>query len=322
MLYLIDHASHQGRIDMQRIKDLGHVAEIGKATGEGNYVNPEYAPNHAEAIRVGLTTGSYDWTEPQDPREPEWLAADYLRVVEAMGGRPKGHLLGIDFETPDWYTGPRGRNIEPFMRRYTLHLLDISGQGVEFYTGPYFMQETGGVNWHWLNHPKIRLWLAAPGEGMMADDSYWPQVDIRPFADVGIHQHQWHARDRAIGTGAEFDRNRFRGTVIDLRANGYQGGISQADVISGSLGKPSIKEEVFAMPTIAVPPRGKWSTQVIDGVAVLVMAFDGETPPDGIVGVAIKDVGVTVKSATEEGVTISMSFRDEQFTGFQENRGR
>lgn len=312
MLYLIDHASHQGIIDMQRLKDLGHSAEIGKATGEGNYVNPNYAQNHAAAIAAGLITGSYDWVEPQDARDPEFLAEDYLRVVDTLGGRPKGHLLGVDFETPEWFTGPRGREVEDFMRRYVMRLLEISGQGIEFYTGPYFMQETGGVNWGWLNHPKIRLWLAAPGEGMMADDSYWPNVDIRPFTEASIHQHQWHAMDRAIGSGAEFDRNRFRGTIIDLAANGAQG----AATVARKEAIAVVDERHF----IAVPPRGKWSGEVINGVGVLVLAFDGETTPDGIVGIDIVDVGITVKSATEEGVTISMSFKDEQFTGFQENR--
>lgn len=313
MQFLADISSAQGEIDAQRLADIGHAAVIQKCTGEGNYVNPFYVINHPKIIAAKILTGSYDWLEPQDGREPEWLASDYLGMVDTLGGRPKGHLLGVDFETPEWNIGPRGSSIEEFMRRYVHTLLDKSGQGIEFYSGPYFMQETGAVDWAWLNQPKIRLWLAAPGEGMMTDDSFWPNVDIRPFTDVGIHQHQWHALDQAIGTGAEFDRDRFRGTVIDLAANGAQG---------DGVATPEQPTATTDQQTIAVPPEGKWSVQIMpNGNTVMVLNYGGQTTPDGLKGAVITDAGVTVASFTEPGLNVSMSFQNEQFTGYHENRG-
>lgn len=308
MLYGIDHASHQGHINMALLRDQGHSFEIGKCTGEGNYVNPYYAPNHQRAVAAGIVTGSYDWVEPQDAREPEWLADDYLRCVDSLGGRPLGHLLTVDFETPDWFHGPRGRNIHDFMRRYLYRLKEKSGQPVGVYTAPYFLQETGAIGWDWLGRD-FWYWLAAPGSGMVDDNAPWHGSLGPPWSKMTIHQHQWHARSAAIGSGANFDRNRFNGTLAQLQALGNGGG-----------GIPKKEGNVPERLTIAVPPDGKWSAEVIGGKPVLVMNFGGQVAPDGIVGVDIPDAGMTVKSSTEAGVTLSASFKDEVYTGYRENR--
>jgi hypothetical protein len=313
MLFGADLASHQGDVDMIRLQAIGHSFVIDKATGENNYFNPYYFANNARKIAAKVVPGSYDWYEPQDPREGEWLAEDYLRSI---GERGTGHLLGVDFETEEWATGPLGTNIEEKTRRYIMRLLDISGQGLEFYTGPYFMQQTGAINWGWLNHPRIRLWLAAPGPGMMADDSYWPQVDIRPFTVVGIHQHQWFARDRAIGTGVNYDRDRFNGTLAELVANGYQGHISQAEVISGAFGKGTIKQEVSI---VQEPPAGKYTAYInAQGEAIFVWNAGGQTKH--IDGINVQDLGLSVESATEPGVMVDISIQNNTAQPWRERK--
>lgn len=234
MLYGLDWASHQGAIDFDQLRAEGHSFAIGKCTGESNYVNPTYAENHQRALRAGLVTGSYDWVEPQDPRDPEWLAADYLRCVESLGGRPPGHLLTVDFETPDWFKGSRGRGgVEDFMRRYLYTLRQLAGQPIIVYTAPYFLQETGGTGWGWLGRDFL-YWMAAPGAGMVPDDAPWQTPLGPPWSRVTLHQHQWYARSGAIGSGANFDRNRFNGTLAELRAIGKPGATVVKNPITGS----------------------------------------------------------------------------------------
>ncbi len=320
-LFGIDWASHQGDIDFNQLKAEGHTFGIGKATGEGDYVNPTYAANHQRAAAAGMITGSYDWIEPQDAREPEWLAADYLRVVEALGGRPKGHLLTVDFETPDWYSGPRGRDIEDFMRRYLYHLKDLAGQPVIVYTAPYFLQETGAVGWDWLGRDYL-YWMAAPGgatgtDDQLPDDGPWQRPLGPPWQTVTLHQHQWYARSSAIGSGANFDRNRFNGTRAQLAALGYQGGISQAEVIGGSLGKIIDMQEVAAVAnTIAIPEDGKFTAQIINGQTVFIWNAGGEAV--AIDGINVVDIGVSV--VNKDGETFDRSIQGQAVQVWHERR--
>lgn len=300
-----DHASHQGHIDMARLAREGHSFEIGKCTGENDYINPYYAPNHLRAIAAGLVTGSYDWVEPQDPREPEWLAGDYLRCVDTLGGRPVGHLLTTDFETPEWATGPRGSNIEPFMRRYLYTLRDKAAQPVGLYTAPYFLIETGAQHWAWLGRD-FWYWMAAPGPStgphdMLADDSFWPGTVTGPWSVVALHQHQWYATSPAIGSGANFDRNRFRGTRAELAAYGKPGVV------------PPQEGEVQE------PPEGKYTAYInAAGNPIFVWNAGGKTPR--IDGINVQDLGLSVESATEPGVILDRSIQGNEVKLYHDRR--
>lgn len=218
MLYGIDYASWQGRPNFALLRQQGHDYAITKVTGEGNYVNPLWRDNHAAARKAGLIVGTYDWVEPQGAGTLTGAAAarDYLRVV---GERQVSDLLCVDFESPDWHTGPLGRNVEAWMREYLYTLRDLAKQPVIVYSGNYFLVETGANRWAWLGRD-FHYWQAAPGAGMLPDDSPWP-ANNAPFSSTLIHQHQWHARSAAIV--GEFDRNRFRGTRAELAAFGLPG---------------------------------------------------------------------------------------------------
>lgn len=307
MLLGADHASHQGDIDMAQLKREGHTFEIGKATGEGDYTNPFYRPNHERAKAAGLITGSYDWVEPQDGRAGAWLAEDYLRVV---GERPPGHLLTVDFETPDWYTGPRGRNIEAFMKEYLYTLKEKSGQPIGVYTAPYFLQETGAIDWAWLGRD-FWYWMAAPGNAtgtgdQLADDIPWQRPLGPPWDRVAIHQHQWYARSGAIGSGANFDRNRYNGTREQLMALGNGSG----------LGAAAAKREVGI---VHEPPAGKTTYYVNGrGEPIFVWNAGGETP--GIVGVNIQDLGMSVLSKTEPGRILDVSIKNNEALPYRARR--
>lgn len=238
----IDAASYQGVIDCAQLRADGHDFLIEKVTGEGAYVNPDWQANRDGARAAGLIFGGYDWTEPQGAQDGEAAAIDYLTT---LGTLQTGELLTVDYETPDWHTGPLGRSIEPWMRAYMYTLRDKAQQPVFMYTGPYFMQETGAAEWAWLGQD-FHLWEAAPGAGMMADDSFWPSAPT-PFTETLIHQHQWHAYDRAVV--GEFDRNRFRGTRAELMAYGKPGVLvaqqTPAEAITAAL-PPAVQSEAYS----------------------------------------------------------------------------
>lgn len=212
----IDYASYQGLPNFATLVAEGHDFAIGKVTGEGDYITPHWEASRSNARSAGLIAGTYDWVEPQGSQHGAAAAVDYLRVI---GERLPGDLLCVDFETPEWATGPLGRNIEVWMREYLYTLRDSGRQPVIVYTARYFLQETGADGWDWLGRDFL-YWQAAPGDGMMADDSFWPATTA-PFTSTLIHQHQWHATSHAIA--GEFDRNRFRGTRDELAAYGKPG---------------------------------------------------------------------------------------------------
>lgn len=310
MIFGLDGASWQGYPDWAKLHAEWHRFMLWKVTGEGNYVNPTAQANLARAFDAGFVTGGYDWVEPQRSAflpTGEDAANDYLRVLDAIGAWRKGFLLGVDWETPEWATGPLGANVEGYMRRYFGRLYDVAMakrmDNIDIYTAPYFLEETGGKHWDWL--ARYRLWVAAPGpQAQLPDDTAWPEgVWLAPWDRATLHQHQWHAT--SVGVSGEFDRDRFDGDERQLWALGYQG-------------VPNPEPEVYDM---LVPPEGKWSVEVLpNGNTAMILNFGGQTYPDGILGAAIVDVGVTVKSMTEEGVSVSRSFQNEEAKNWVEQR--
>jgi len=251
MIYGWDGASWQGVPDCAQLRRENHDFCIEKVTGEGDYINPVWRAVRDGCRAAGVLFGSYDWIRPQ-----EWAivadaiagARDYLRV---LGPRQAGELLTVDFEDPDWFRGPLGRGIEAAMKAYLYTLKDEGGQEVVVYTGPYYLQETGASGWDWLGRD-FHLWQAAPGPGMMADDSFWPSTPA-PFNRTLIHQHQWYAESGAIV--GNFDRDRFQGTREELMGYGYPGEVTAAMVRKDPI--QAIGEAVGVPNRLPFGPYGK-----------------------------------------------------------------
>ena len=292
MLFGIDCASHQGYPDWEQLAREGHTFMVTKVNGEGAYVNPYWRENHDRARAAGLIPGSYDWVEPQMAQfmTGEEAAADYLRVV---GDRLRGSLLTVDFESPEWNRGILGSDVEEWMKRYLYALKQRSRQEVIVYSAPYFMRETGAQRWAWMGQD-FKYWMAAPGSAtgthnMLPDTVAWPATVTGPWRQVLIHQHQWFARSPAVRQ--HFDRNRFRGTRAELAALTLKHG--------------EVSE-------VQVPEPGKF-TAYVDPVTrnpIFVWNMGGQAGPDGILGIDIKDMGMTVASATEEGMQVSASIQN------------
>lgn len=283
----VDIASYQGHPDFAQLARDGHTFCVSKLTGEGSYVNPYCAQNATNARAAGLIWGCYDWVEPQswaNDDDARAAARDYLAHMDLHAG----DLITVDFETPVWNTGPLGTNIESAMRAYMETLSVTTQTKIGMYSGPYFLQETGAVNWAWLGDAaRYYYWEAAPGAGMMADDSFWPAT-TPPFATVAIHQHQWHAADP--GVVGEFDRDRFQGTIEELRAYGYQDQLQEATV-STTPSDPAAAIGAALQPTNATGEDVRYYIDA-QGVPHIDVAFGGVAAR--ILGVNLADVGISV----------------------------
>ncbi len=314
----MDYASWQGRPDFPKLAGEGITFAITKVTGEGNYVNPYWHDNTLAARLAQVITGFYDWVEPQgwaNDGDGTASAHDYASVI-APALRP-GDLVCVDFETPQWKDGPLGTNIESAFKAYMFGLKDTLVAPIILYTGPYFLDETGARNWTWLSEANgFYLWEAAPGSGMLPDDAGWLGVE-RPFTQPAIlHQHQWYATSDAVV--GQFDRDRFNGSAADLARYG----IPNHDISKKAPLDPiGTIADVLAQigGDVKEPAEGKYTAYINqDGAAIVVLNFGGKTGK--IAGVAIKDVGVTVESATEPGVLEDRSFKDEEAQPWNERR--
>lgn len=295
-----DGASYQGVPNVAQLKAEGHDFCIEKVTGEGSYVNPVWSAVRDACRAAGVIFGSYDWVMPQ-----EWgaltdatsAARDYLAT---LGQRQAGELLTVDFEEAKWSTGPLGRNIEQTMKAYLYTLRDEGGQPVIVYTAPYFLAETGASGWAWLGQD-FHLWQAAPGPGMMADDSFWPATPA-PFARTLLHQHQWTATSGAVV--GQFDRDRFDGTVDELRAYGYPGEVTAAMVAKDPV--QAITEALGATNATGEDVRPYVDAQ---GRAHVDICFGGTAAT--VVGVNSVDIGISVVNA--DGETFDRSVQANVF---------
>lgn len=304
MIFGWDGASWQDIPNVARMRALLYLFCFEKITGEGNYVNLIWVAIRALCRQFDVLFGGYDWVEPHllaSDADGVFYARDYLRVYT---DRRPGEILGVDFESPIWATGPLGRNIESAMKAYLYTLRDEGGGKVLIYTAPYFLQETGASNWGWLTEANgFYLWQAAPGQGGTTPDfGPWPATPP-PFSRTVVHQFDWHGRNDAIA--GDFDRNRFLGTIEELRALGLPDG--------APAGGPTQEGEV------QIPPAGKWGFQITEaGEVVVALNFGGKTRR--VDGVRIADVGVSVESDTAPGVLVDRSFKDEQAQDWRERR--
>lgn len=315
--YGMDYASWQGRPDFPKLEGEGITFAITKVTGEGNYVNPYWHENTIAARFARIVSGFYDWVEPQgwaNDGDGTASAHDYAGVITPA--LQPGDLICVDFETPQWNIGPLGTAIESAFKAYMFGLRDTLVAPIIIYTGPYFLDETGAREWTWLTEANgFYLWEAAPGAGMLPDDAGWLPVE-RPFTKPAIfHQHQWYATSDAVV--GQFDRDRFQGTADDLARYGVPNHFLSKAPLNPSGTLAAALAQIGG--DVKEPAEGKYTAYINDdGAAIVVLNFGGKT--GRIAGVAIKDVGVTVESATEPGVLEDRSFKDEAAQPWNERR--
>lgn len=294
MITGVDVASYQGYPDWAQLHALGERFMFTKVTGEGNYVNLAWVSNFDRAYSAGLISGTYDWVEPQlaspdfSPQENGARAArDYWRVLGARGDKA---LVAVDLETESWDTGPLFKDIQEFMRGYLYTLAALARKEIIVYAGEDFLRRIGADKWPWLALG-FHLWYARPG-GTVA--SPWPEAPY-PFASVLIHQYDWHGTSKAVA--GEYDRNRCQLSFAQLSA----------------LATPKGGNDVTE------PTPGKYGAYVnANGETIFVWNAGGKTRR--VLGIDVRDIGVTVESFTEPDKQESISIQDQKVTLWHESR--
>lgn len=192
---------------------------ICKATEANGWNDPSFAHNWAGIESVDLVRGAYHYAQPEGQR-----AGDAEAEARHFASRLVGFRKGIDFAALDIEDArliSKGKPFVEWVRAFVSTLNDILGQLTVIYTGgPFFDQHDGDPDESDVAflaaHP---LWLAAYVKN---PDYFLPPEWRKP--GWWMHQYSGDAPKqggvfpRIDGILTNCDRNVFRGTVADLRA--------------------------------------------------------------------------------------------------------
>jgi GH25 family lysozyme M1 (1,4-beta-N-acetylmuramidase) len=200
----IDVSYYQGTIDWDRVKDDGvEFAFIRVSDGLAN-PDSKFARNWAEAKRVGLRRGAYQYFRPNRDATAQ---ADLL--LGRMGALEAGDLPPvIDVETSG---GLSSRSVASRVHTWLDHVESQTGVTPIIYTGPYFWRDSVGGPSFGAEHP---LWVAHYTTGCPLVPNPWNKWTFHQFTESG----------RVSGISGGVDTNRFDGTAADLDALGFGGG--------------------------------------------------------------------------------------------------
>jgi GH25 family lysozyme M1 (1,4-beta-N-acetylmuramidase) len=200
----IDLASYQGKPDWDQIAAAGIKFAIIKATEGTDYVNPTFAYNWTNAQRVGIVRAAYHWGKPDEGAADQ--AQFFLNTVGPLG--PTDFLM-LDSEEGSGDVGA-----------WTLSCLKLLRAAVGFapvdYTGRWFSDPHG-----FPDHPELAefpLALAAYQDALPPAPAPWTKVTIWQYSDAG----------QIPGIVGNVDRDRFLGTLEQLRAIGKPGAVAPA----------------------------------------------------------------------------------------------
>lgn len=276
MIYGIDIASHQGpNFNFKHVPNLGKPAfAVIKATGGHSYRNAYLAQQVQGARANDVEVGFYHYMF-----EPSLGGGDVRREVENFIStvRPfvkTGTTFWLDVE--EWpesvgYTGSMAEWIIYFCERVQAEFGCICG----IYCATWFLVPSGlSTDTRLTKYP---LWFASwqstpPASEHMAP---WTQMTLWQYNADGV------------------DKNRFDGTVADLRALGY----NNAPVTPGN----EIRTGILA-----------------DGRPYVQVIFAGNTRR--VDGAEVADLSIAVESATEPNLLLDQSVQAGRFVGWRERR--
>jgi GH25 family lysozyme M1 (1,4-beta-N-acetylmuramidase) len=231
----IDVSKWQATIDWDAVAADGiEYAFIRVSDGTANIDN-KFARNWAEARRVGIRRGAYQFFRPN--RDPI-AQADIL--IDMMGTLLPGDLPPVlDLEAA---SGMSRAQVASRARQWLDRVEAATGVKPIVYTGPYFWRDAvGGPAWG-VDH---RLWVAHYTSGCPLTPSPWGAWTFHQYTDSG----------RVDGVPGNVDRNYFNGTLAQLDALtvdgtppppppaceliGAAGGTLEEDSACGELGGPT-----------------------------------------------------------------------------------
>lgn len=197
----IDISYYQGRIDWDRVATQNiEYAFIRVSDGLAN-IDSQFARNWAEARRVGIRRGAYQYFRPNLSAVAQ---ADLL--LSRMGALMPGDLPPVIDVEASGSLSPA--TVAARVREWIDRVEGQLGVTPIIYTGPYFWRDSVGAPAFAANHP---LWVAHYTTACPLVPEPWTRWTFHQFTDSGS----------VAGISGPVDTNYFNGTEADLDALGF-----------------------------------------------------------------------------------------------------
>jgi lysozyme len=269
----IDVSKWQGTIDWDAVAADGvQFAFIRVSHGLLTY-DEQYTRNWAEARRVGVLRGTYQFFQPdQDPI----AQADLL--LENMGTLAPDDLPPvIDVEAMGGLTGPQ---VTVSVQAWLDHVEAATGRTPIIYSGYYFWRDQVGEPPGFARYP---LWIPQYGPVCPLIPDSWPRWDFFQTSSTGS----------IAGISGNVDTDLWNGTLSDLLAFANPGPACGDGLCSGGETATSCARDCPTTPDAGVPPVIDGGAPDADGGVITIDG--GTTAPDG--GAAVVDGGGASRDA-------------------------
>jgi lysozyme len=197
----IDVSHWQGDVDWQAVKKSGRKFAFAKATEGRSMVDEKFERNWKNMKEAGIIRGAYHFAKPTSAAKPQ--ARHFHKTVKP---EPGDLPLVLDLEEGE-EVGPQ--KLEQWVRTFVDEIKSLSGEAPIIYSGGFWKTHLN----HMTDNLGCLLWL--PQYGPKAENPRaWKKWTFWQYSDGTINA----ARLRPVpGVGQSCDRNRFQGTVVQLR---------------------------------------------------------------------------------------------------------
>ncbi len=197
----IDVSHWQGDVDWRAVKKSGRRFAFAKATEGRSMVDEKFEQNWKNMKEAGIIRGAYHFAKPTTAAKPQ--ARHFHKTVRP---EPGDLPLVLDLEDGE-EVGPE--KLEQWVRTFVDEIKNLSGEAPIIYSGGFWKTHLN----HMTDNLGCLLWL--PQYGPKAENPRaWKKWTFWQYSDGTINA----ARLRPVpGVGQSCDRNRFRGTVVQLR---------------------------------------------------------------------------------------------------------
>jgi GH25 family lysozyme M1 (1,4-beta-N-acetylmuramidase) len=194
----VDVSHWQGTIDWAKVAKAKYKFAFMKATEGGNYTDPTYAANRANANANGIIIGAYDFAQPSTKAGQAEAEADYFVKVALP---KKGDLVPVlDLETTN---GLSAANLQTWVRKWMYRVYQRTGLRATIYVSPSFWTSAmGGTSW-FAQHGFRTLWIAHWTSGTS------PTVPSSTWGGSSWTFWQWTSSGTVPGISGRVDLDRF-----------------------------------------------------------------------------------------------------------------
>jgi GH25 family lysozyme M1 (1,4-beta-N-acetylmuramidase) len=197
----IDVSHWQGDVDWKAVKKSGRQFAFAKATEGRSLVDEKFEQNWKRMKDAGLIRGAYHFAKPTAAAKPQ--ARHFHKTVKP---EPGDLPLVLDLEDGEQIGSKR---LEAWVRDFVAEIESLSGKPPIIYSGGFWKSHLN----HVTENLGCLLWL--PQYGPKAESPRaWKTWTFWQYSDGTINA----ARLKPVpGVGQSCDRNRFRGSVVQLR---------------------------------------------------------------------------------------------------------